>query len=563
MIKSSLLFIAIFFLVAKSVFAFDFNSPNNKFGIHLAQPHTEAIQQAANLVNSSGGDWGYITLVMQENDRNTQKWQDIFDQLRTLHLIPIVRLATTAEGENWKRPTKNDVGSWVQFLNSLNWVIQNRYVILFNEPNHGQEWGGVEDAQNYADVTKELAQELKNSNPDYFVMLAAFDASAPSSPPNFEDEYYFLQNVINRIGTDDFQKLFDGWASHSYPNPGFAGSALGSGRGTVRTYQWEINTLKNFGISKNLPVFITETGWSADSLPRNTIANNLIEAFENIWLPDPQVIAVTPFVLDYQSPPFLGFSWRQQGSDAFYPQYNAVQSLSKIKGKPKQIEKAEISADLPSQLVVNSSYHFHLTLKNLGESIFDRDQGYSFRLQGGTLGDYFFSDLKNIKPGMEVEVDLSLKTGEETGKKSVKVVLTNSANETIAESDWQVETKPLPELSFIVNLFPKLKTIGNDFEIQVFDKNEELVFDKTGVKVQNGSGMLTDIQNIVLERPYRVVILKPYYLPRQTFVTFKDGENQAGFKAMLPLDFNQNGRLDSGDLLALFKNFQLFKLLLP
>src|SRR3989339_629465 len=106
-----------------SVFA---SEPNNIYGIHLAQPQLEALKEASDLVNSNGGKWGYVTLVIQENDRDVSKWQSVFDSLRELHLIPITRIATSAEGENWRRPEKKDADQWINFLNSLNWVVKNR-----------------------------------------------------------------------------------------------------------------------------------------------------------------------------------------------------------------------------------------------------------------------------------------------------------------------------------------------------------------------------------------------------------------------------------------------------
>ena len=111
------------------------NEPvNNKFGIHLAVPSEQDLQAAAALVNSNGGDWGYVTVVMEENDRDLGKWQGIFDRMRELHLIPIVRLATSPEGDHWRRPSADEAQIWAEFLNSLNWVVKNRYVVLFNEP---------------------------------------------------------------------------------------------------------------------------------------------------------------------------------------------------------------------------------------------------------------------------------------------------------------------------------------------------------------------------------------------------------------------------------------------
>src|SRR3989339_2053487 len=91
---------------------------NNKFGIHLAQPQDEDLDRASELVNSTGGEWGYITLVIQEDDRKLDKWQAIFDTLRQRRLIPIIRLATAPDGGNWKRPEIDDAGKWADFLNS-------------------------------------------------------------------------------------------------------------------------------------------------------------------------------------------------------------------------------------------------------------------------------------------------------------------------------------------------------------------------------------------------------------------------------------------------------------
>ena len=147
-----------------SIFAVELN---NIYGIHLAQPHPQDIQAASDLVNSNGGKWGYVTLVIQENDRNREKWQGIFDQMRELRLIPIVRLATQPEGENWRRPEEEDAPDWIEFLNSLNWVVKSRYIILFNEPNHGSEWGGEVDETSYAKVVVAFARALKEKNQDF------------------------------------------------------------------------------------------------------------------------------------------------------------------------------------------------------------------------------------------------------------------------------------------------------------------------------------------------------------------------------------------------------------
>jgi len=314
--KGVLLSLAMFLIFLTPVAsAQKLDRPNNKFGISLLQPSDDDIKKTAELVNSNGGDYGYVTLVIQENDRDRRKWQDLFEKLRENNLIPIIRLATQLEGENWRKPEEKDAEEWVNFLDSLNWIIKDRYVVLFNEVNHGQEWGGETNPDEYAKVADIFAKKLKEKNKDFFVMLAGLDLSAPSSYPNYESADSFYRSIID-IQISIFNNL-DGLVSHSYPNPGFAGSPWDTGRRSIRGYEWELELLKENGIEKELPVFITETGWENKCQMSNVkcqngeeerIASNYKVAYEKIWGMDERVVAVTPFVFSYQSPPFLGFS---------------------------------------------------------------------------------------------------------------------------------------------------------------------------------------------------------------------------------------------------------------
>jgi len=549
----SFFFIFYFLFFNSSVLA---QTPNNKFGIHLAQPHLEDLKKVADLVNSSGGDWGYVTLVIQENDRDKRKWQEIFDLLRKYHLIPIVRLATSPIGENWRRPDTSDVVAWVDFLDSLNWVVKNRYVILFNEPNHASEWGGEVDPKSYAQVVFAFSKALKEKNQDFFVMMAGFDASAPSSAPSFEDEELFLQKLVtNYQSPTTIFDYIDGWASHSYPNPGFSGSPYDFGRGTVRTYQWELNLLLKLGVEKDLPVFISETGWERIKLTEEQVAQNFKIAFEQIWLPDEKVKAVTPFVFDYQMAPFLGFSWKHQGGNDFYKQYYTVQEIPKLKGEPEQKEAGEINFDLSKELVNKSSYHFKIKLKNKGQGYWD-ERDYSLLIVG-YLGDkkteFLIDDLKEIAPGEEKEVGFYLKTKKE-GEEKIRFILQKNGKNILESKDWVFRILPLPSLKFEVSYWPWGKGEGEDFEIQIFDWEENLVFKKKNVKVKNGFGEVTDIQNITLSDLYRIVILKNGYLPRQGYFVFRPKDNFIKFKKLLPFDINSDGKFNLQDLI----NFPLF-----
>lgn len=555
------IFIALFMGVGKVV-AIDDQYPNNKFGIHLAQPSDEDIDRAAELVNSSGGTWGYVTLVIQENDRDVQKWQDIFDKLRDRRLIPIIRLATVPDGAHWKVAQSNDAREWVDFLNSLRWVVKNRYIILFNEPNHGQEWGGFVDPQEYATVAERFAQELKERNSDFFVMMAGLDLAAPSARPGYEDAAVFMREIVEEIGVDDFNKYFDGLASHSYPNPGFIGSPVATGRTSVRGYEWEQSFLQNLGI-QDVPVFITETGWDGDILPRTQIAENFHYVFQNIWLPDDRVIAVTPFILNYQGEPFLKFSWVKPGNVGVYPEFGIVQGIAKERGRPDIVQNGSINFDLPQDIVEQSTYHFQIELVNTGEAIWSSEDGYSLELEGIPNTQYLLSVLGEIKPGDTKMIDVYFSTTNVIGQYKTSIVLYRDEEPVLRSGDWQYTVVPLPSLTFHASLLPKFKTTDEGFELQVFDRYEQLVFRKKDLSVERGQGSIDKVENIALGEPYRVVLLKKYYLPRQTFVTFQKGENVVTFERMLPFDFSGDGALRFGDVTAFFQHLDLTRLLLP
>ena len=191
------LFIFLFYFFALPIFSPIYaivdplQVPNNKFGIHIISPSPDESSPGASLVNTNG-DWGYITVLITQKDKEKDKWQEFFNDLRRKHLIPIVRLATSPSGNNWIRPDPDDANSWADFLNSLNWPTKNRYVIVFNEPNHGTEWGGAVDAKSYTQTLDKMITALKTRSGDFFILNAGFDASAPQLSPKYQDELSFM-----------------------------------------------------------------------------------------------------------------------------------------------------------------------------------------------------------------------------------------------------------------------------------------------------------------------------------------------------------------------------------
>lgn len=504
---------------------------NNKYGIHIADVND--IPDTAALVNSSGGDWGYVTVVLQDNDQDQGKWQNIFNQMRRLHLIPIIRLATHPKGNYWIKPQLVDAQSRAEFLNSLNWPIENRYVVLFNEPNHAKEWGNAIDPEEYARIFVEYAGALKSMNEDFFILPAGLDASAPTSSQTL-DMVEFIKRMTQE--KPEFFDLVDGWTSHSYPNPGFAGAPTAFGRGTIRSYLWELSLLQ-----KNLPVFITETGWT------NTPAGNLRLAGSTVWQ-DPNIVAITPFVFNYQSYPFEQFSWKKLGSGGFYPHYYEYQNIPKLVGAPKQRHSFFVGTPLiPHELVVGSHYNLEMTMKNTGQAIVGTNEGYALELSGPF--EVTFDTVPSFEPGESVATTVKLTTQKTAGVYPTKLEFI-SGNERFLIAEKSVSLVPPPSLSLSLQLGWRRTNTANDVTVLVYD-GDTLIHKFTGLTVTDGALHVPNLTDIIPVNPYRVVVLVPYYLPRQIITPLESDVTTISLKRLLPFDINNDGAFTLTDIVSL------------
>jgi len=554
MLKKVVLAFILILLVSSS----GVGAKNNKFGMHVAVPEDGELRQVAELVNSSGGDWGYVTVVMQEDDLNRQKWQDVFDRMRELHLIPIVRLATRPEeGGFWRCPNETDIDGWINFLNSLNWVVKNRYIVLFNEPNHGAEWGGAVDPKNYASIVEKFSKKLNEQSSDFFVMMAGI---------MFENQTEFFRQMHLALdgGLPELFENIDGWASHSYPNHGYVGSPTASGRNTVLNYQWELSLLRSFGVKKDLPVFITETGWPHfEGLSGQTgfysadqVAKNFKTYFSRI-LPDERIVAITPFIFNYQGEPFDHFSWRKPNNGEFYPQYEMVLGISKTAGQPEQKQILKIKDLPPKKLIHNSTYKFFVDITNEGQAIWDKEESYNLKLIGAESNsfEYFFSDLRSVAPFETKRQSLSLKTGDKIANYDLRFMIYKSGEPVSNPVDWQVDVRPNIDLKFSVQPLLWWSAKGKDFKFLIYDDNEQVIFAREGLTVTDGKVILNQIDNVALDQEYRLVLVKPGSLPRQTYTTFHEpGLNRAEFKFLIPIDFNHDGKISWSDFTLPFKH---------
>lgn len=366
-IKFLLIFCAFLIFSSKPILASE-----NIFGLHLTQP--EDLLSAKDIINSNGGDWGWVTIVVRLDQLDHKMWQDFFDNCRQYHLIPIIRLATIANGEDWKIPSISDIDNLTNFLSSLKWPTKTQHVILFNEINHGQEWGGKVNIKEFVDLSIYASKNLKTRNPDFFILGGALDLASPQSPPIYRSAQSVYQEIFSY--NPQYFDHIDGIASHSYPNHGFLGTPKDTGQNSILGYLWELDYLKKLGVKKELPIFITETGWPHQEgiskknnfYTTKTTSQFLLDAY-SVWSQDKRIKAVTPFTFNYPQIPFDHFSWLDQ-RNTLYPEYQKLVDHNKTINQPEQVTNYEVfDIHIPFLIFANHQYNGQISLKNTGQSI--------------------------------------------------------------------------------------------------------------------------------------------------------------------------------------------------
>jgi hypothetical protein len=545
------LVLALLFLTSTSAQAIvdPLAAPNNKVGIHIISATPDEASAAADMVNSNG-DWGYITILVESKDRNEGKWQEFFNYLRKRHLIPIVRLTTEPDpGGFWKRPPEKEEEAWADFLNKLIWPTKNRYVIIYNEPNHATEWGNTVDAKDYAKVLDKTITALKKRSPDFFVLNAGFDASAPEKLPAYQNQISFMKQMDEEI--PGIFKRLDGWVSHSYPNPGFIGSPTDNKITSIRGWTHELEELKKLGVDKTLPVFIAETGWKhSDGIKTNNslpspekIAGFYKEAFTNVWN-NKQIVAVTPFLLNYQEAPFDHFSFQKitgnSSSKEYHKPYFTLKDLEKEEGKPLQENKAQlIEGEVYKSIVAGEVYNISLKVRNVGNSIWNDPAESDSQIQlvpiigGHELGinPVKLPRGKAVEPGGEHDFFISLKSPDSG---MFKVSFNLYAEERQFESpafDFSTQVKD----PVVLKVNSKLKW-KSDYE-------GNYLLSIAGTVGQRILGIMIDPQGnsdefearyLLPDYTFDFTLEKPFYKPKTIRKTVQSGVNELDFGELQP-----------------------------
>ncbi|MDO8639553.1 MAG: glycosyl hydrolase [bacterium] len=328
---------------------------NNKFGIHILFP--QEINEASGLINSNGGDWGYAVIPIQATDKDLKKWQIFMDDAKKYHVIPIIRIATEGDyfkKDSWRKPRFEDVLDFANFLDSLKWPTKNRYVVIFNEPNNRGEWGGDVNPSEYAKILTYAVSVFKSKSQDFFMISAGLDNAASNRNGISMNEYDYMRQMNAEI-PGIFNQI-DGFSSHSYPNPAFSQPPSTQTQMSITSFRYEKNLVSELGGKEDLPVFITETGWSSKTLSEDLISSYLKEAFMSVWN-DENIVAITPFILKATAGPFVEFSFirnDQTRSKVF----DSIENMPKTKGQPSitaDVLGENIQQKMPPSVIRNFS----------------------------------------------------------------------------------------------------------------------------------------------------------------------------------------------------------------
>jgi len=317
---------------------------NNKYGLYIYAEREDYFDIASELINSNGGEWGYVLIPFNVKDNDESKWKRVFKTLNEKKMIPIIQLWDIDTDKFEEQTLKS-----AEFLNKFDWPIRERYISAYNEMNDSRFWYGRVDPEEYAVILNNTIDTYKNVNPNFFIMNGAFNTSAPTDRSHLDAFEYKVR--MNKKVPGIFEKL-DGWASHPYPQPNFTASPFKKGRWGISAYEEELKFLKDtFGLKKELPVFITETGWAraegenynSSYLNQEKVAEYYQIAYEQVWLKDSRVRAVTPFTIRYKAP-HDHFSWIDKNEKP-YPQYNLIKSLPKVAGEPPKLKIEKIKTN--------------------------------------------------------------------------------------------------------------------------------------------------------------------------------------------------------------------------
>ena len=304
---------------------------NNKVGINVIRHfETRYLKAASQIVNSSGGDWGYVgVLLLTEDRQDPARVQRLLDDANQFHLIPIIRLGTRMEGNMWVKPGPMEPAEWKRFFGQLQWHFPAVYLEVGNEVNLGFEWGGDVNPKEYARYLESFINTFADQKSRFKILNAAMDLSNATKPGVMMDDFEYLAAMRAEV-PGIFGRL-DGWASNPYH--------FFEDRGIRYTYRGYSQELDFIGL--DLPVFVTESyvGFVDDPVK---IADYYQKAFSE-WMKDSRVVAATPHFFNPEAKLFWMFDADAEGNPI-----NLSVTAQRLAQMPKTLGSGSFIASAPS-----------------------------------------------------------------------------------------------------------------------------------------------------------------------------------------------------------------------
>lgn len=537
--------ISVFFHATATAVDAQYSTPNNKFGIHLISPTDEEIRDACRtLANASGGAGGKLTLTLVKDDIDLDTLQRYHNIAREENCIFIHPIKNTFGDPYWNELDDSTISFFENLFEDLKPSSKHLFVILGNENNRGDESGGECNPESYARFARKAAERLKARIPNIEIGLTGLDPYAPSG-----GFYCSRDEFIRRMFGEDptlVQELIDFQAVHEYPDADMTGALRSH-------WQSERNLMRSLGVTKELPVFITEISWRRHrGLTDFGAAQRLASALSRLNSED-SVWAITPFVYKFCGHPFDQFSFVTCDGNQPYEVFNALADFPKVEGEPEHIHLGRSQTALAQEVIENTDYIFELELTNQGTDIWQGIGGdYKVELFGPDVQSSF-SSFHKIRPDKNMHTLFRFNPGDLSGCPKFQTALTKNGRVLLQLFEWQPCVVPPPTMALNISTFP-----GNEFngigEVQIFDEHESLVF-RQQAEVVDGLADIGPVEGVHFEDEYRIVWLSAGNLPVQiTEARFHKGNNVLSTPMLLPLDANEDGELTLGDVMSGFSN---------
>ncbi len=321
--------------------------PINRYGMGYV---SEGNAQDHDLTAKLTGPGGYVTVIFADirpgRTGAEPSWKSSIQAAYDRDLIPVIRMAPPWGDRNVRAMGESPTSykGLAQVYKSVLADLPKRagwpmFVQVHNEPNLCYEWtcssgtlSSQQTAGEYAHLLADVADAVHGLGDSRIKVLNG--ALAPGGAQSCvcgTDQFTagdkstdFLKYMKQAVPSV-FDKI-DVFASHAYP-------ASGEGWGFFAPYDQSMPGLVFYKkelaeIGKpNLKVLITETGWSIKdngvNWSRDQVADWTVEAYKNVWLTEPSILGVTPFIL--RDPAWDAFAWTHPDG-APYPVYTKVRA---------------------------------------------------------------------------------------------------------------------------------------------------------------------------------------------------------------------------------------------